>query len=79
MTLLIKDHKSWSPGDRGPIPSRPVEAGNSGLNVHLSELISSVIEPVALEESEREIDSTDDMIIRILGINKQLEEEFSPA
>ena len=75
MSLLLKDHKLWSPGDPGPVPSRPVVAGNSSLNCHLSELISSIIEPVAFEESGRKIDSTDDMLVRITEINKLVEEE----
>ena len=72
MTLLIKDHKKWSPGSEGPPPSRPVISGNSGLNCHLSDLISMVIEPIAYEASGNEIDSTDSMIARINRINKEL-------
>ena len=41
----------------------------------MSELISSIIEPVAFEESGRKIDSTDDMLVRITEINKLVEEE----
>ena len=72
MTLLIKDHKKWSPGSEGPPPSRPVISGNNGLNCHLSELISSIIEPVAYEENGKEIDSTDDMIAKIEQINEKI-------
>ena len=72
MTLLMKDHTNWIFDGKTPPPSRPVVAGNSGLNCHLSELLSSIIEPVAFEESDNEIDSTDDMLARIKSINDTL-------
>ena len=72
MTLLVKDHKQWSPGSEGPPPSRPVVSGNNGLNCHLSELISAVIEPIAYEETGNEVDSTDDMLARIKEINEKI-------
>ena len=46
LKLLFKDHKSWVPG-QGPIPTRPVCAANGGMNVHLSELVSMILEPLA--------------------------------
>ena len=72
MTLLIKDHKSWVPDSKGFPPSSPVVSGNSGLNCHLSELVSSIIEPIVFEESCREIDSTNHMLARINKINSTL-------
>ena len=47
MVLLIKDHKRWSPGDSGPVPSRPVVSGSRGVNTHLSEWIAEVMEPIS--------------------------------
>ena len=47
-------------------------AGNSGLNCHLSELISTIIEPVAFEETGHEVDSTDDLLSRIQCLNEKL-------
>ena len=73
MSLLIKDHKSWSTESVSPPPSRPVVSGNFGLNCHLSELISTILEPIAYEESGNEMDSTDDMIAKISKINEQIE------
>ena len=56
MTLLCKDHKSWSHDSGKPPPTRPVVAGNSGLNCHLSEIVSTLIDPVTFEEQGNEID-----------------------
>ena len=71
MTLLIKDHKKWQEDSGKPIPSRPVVSGNSGLNCHLSELISLVIEPISFEHNGNEIDSTDDLIAKLNIINEK--------
>ena len=57
MVLLVKDHKGWSMDSDTPPPSRPVVAGNCGLNNHLSELISHIIEPITTESIGCEIDS----------------------
>ena len=73
MSLLLKDHKKWVCGSDGPIPSRPVISGNNGLNCHLSELVSAIIDPVASEMDGREIDSTDDMLSKINELNEKLE------
>ena len=72
MVLLIKDHKGWSPEMNTPLPSRPVVSGNCGLNSHLSELISLVMEPVTNEASGHEIESTTEMLHRISELNKRL-------
>ena len=74
MNLLIKDHKkNWSPGSSDPPPSRPVISGNAGLNCHLSEIISLLIEPVAMESKGFEIDSTNEMLSKIDSLNSQVE------
>ena len=72
MTLLVKDHKGWQFDSESPPPSRPVVAGNSGLNCHLSELLSKIVEPIAFEETGNEVDSTSDMLARIANINEKL-------
>ena len=72
MVLLIKDHKSWSPDSETPPPSRPVVAGNCGLNSHLSELISHFLELITLEAPGCEIDSTSEMLSKIDKINCEL-------
>ena len=48
-------------------------AGNCGLNSHLSELISHIIEPISLESPGCEIDSTSELLSKIDEINGNLE------
>ena len=49
MFCLVKDHKGWSFSEDNPSPpSRPVVAGNLGINRNLSEILSLLIEPVTL-------------------------------
>ena len=77
MSLLVKDHKQWSRDSGRPVPTRPVISGNSGLNCHLSELNSMIIEPPAFEHSGNEVDSTDDMIEKLGKLNAILENNKS--
>ena len=62
MFCLIKDHKAWSFKESDPTPpSRPVIAGNLGINRNLSELISLVIEPITLNMDGAAFESTQDI------------------
>ena len=45
--LLFKDHKLWESSRGTPPPTRPVMGGNSGMNTHLSEILSWLLEPLA--------------------------------
>ena len=45
--LLFKCHKGWTHSTGKPPPTRNVGGGNAGMNVHLSEVMSWVMEPVA--------------------------------
>ena len=45
--LLFKDHKLWESSRGTAPPSRPVMGGNSGMNTHLSEILSWLLEPLA--------------------------------
>ena len=74
MYLLFKDHKMWTPSSGSPIPSRPVVSGNKTYNVHLSEILSEVLEPVAKEATGAEVASTEDALCQITELNKCLEE-----
>ena len=58
MTLLIKDHKSWSIESGTPPPTRQVHGGNVGVNKAISEYLSLVLEPVAKKMESMEVNST---------------------
>ena len=45
--LLFKDHKLWESSKGTAPPTRPVMGGNSGMNTHLSEILSWLLEPLA--------------------------------
>ena len=49
MAILVKDHKMWDPSSNKPVPTRPVVSGNRGVNTHLSEMVSELLEPLVLE------------------------------
>ena len=70
LQLLIKDHKGWSPSDGTVPPSRPVVSGNEGLNMHLSELVSKILEPIAEGSGRYEVNSTGHMLHKIDEMNK---------
>ena len=71
MICLIKDHKGWSfTSDTPTPPSRPVIAGNAGVNRGLSEILSLLIEPITSEMDSDCIDSTSDMLSHIEIVNK---------
>ena len=81
--LLIKDHKRYS--GSGPPPTRPVCGAVNGMDVHLSNILSHIIESVADEMTQKtEIISTDDGLSRIDSFNSkqdsdmQCEDLFAP-
>ena len=57
MSILFKDQMEWNELSQKPVPSRPIVSGNSCLNTHLSEIISELIGPIALERNGAEIQS----------------------
>ena len=62
MKILIKDHKQWTPESSDSPPSRPVVNGRAGYNAHLSEILSQILEPIAVEMTGAEIDSTEEAL-----------------
>ena len=73
MYPLIKDHKK--PGEGGIPRTRPVVAGNKGMNLHLNELLSDILEPiVALAKENYEAISTEDSLRSIDDMNQVLRE-----
>ena len=71
--LLYKDHKGWSL-NKGPVPpTRPVASGNQGMNLHLSEIISDLLEPVVERFDQGcEVISTEEMIAKVLKMDRSL-------
>ena len=47
LSLLYKEHKEWSYEDGGIPLTRPVAGGHLGMNMHISEIISDIVEPLA--------------------------------
>ena len=75
MKILIKDHKQWSPGSETSPPSRPVVNGRAGYNAHLSEILSQILEPIAVEMTGAEIDSTEEALAAFEQVNKKVNED----
>ena len=72
--LLYKDHKGWTVEKGGPPPSRNVVGGHVGVNVHVSEIFSDMIEPVVeLVEGGREVVSTEDLLARVEELNESMQ------
>ena len=68
--LLFKDHKGWFWQMGGAPPTRPVASGNAGMNLHLSEMISKLLEPIANNfDGGLETISGEDMLSKIDQLN----------
>ena len=74
MSLLVKDHKPWQEDSGKPVPTRPVVSGNVNINTHLSELLSEILEPVALELEGYEVQSSEEALAKIDELNKYIRE-----
>ena len=73
LSLLYKDHKGWTPDIGGCPPTRPVAGGHLGMNLHISEIISEIIEPlVDTFDGGREVISTEDLLARIEKVNQKM-------
>ena len=71
--LLFKDHKSWSSSKGTPPPTRPVMGGNAGMNTHMSEILSWVLEPLAnaMMSQSSEVISDEHLKHKIDKLNEQ--------
>ena len=70
MSCLIKDHKDWQFSEETPVlPSRPIIAGNVGINRCLSEILFLIIEPITGGARADSIDSTGDILKKINDLN----------
>ena len=75
MYLTYKDHKGWKGEDNSAPPTRPIAGGNCGMNIHISEVLSEIIEPmVDAYEGGQEIISTEDCKARIEILNGKNED-----
>ena len=72
MVLLVKDHKDYKPGMSGVVPTRPVVSGSRGINTHLSEWLSEILEPVANSMGSGEIASTEEAVHHLDRINDEV-------
>ena len=73
MVLLVKDHKKWSEDNGTPVPSRPVVSGSKGINTHMSELVSEILEPIVKEMNAGEVCSTEETLSKFDQINSMLD------
>ena len=72
MYLTYKDHKGWKGEDNSPPPTRPIAGGNAGMNLHISEILSEIIEPIVdAHVGSDEIISTEDMKARFEILNER--------
>ena len=70
VSLLFKDHKGWVNGSKSIPPTRHVAGGHMGMNLHLSEVVSDVLEPlVGTIEGGTEVISGEDMLARVDRLN----------
>ena len=80
MSLLFKDHKGWEPSSGSVPPTRPVVGGHLGINMHLSELVSDILDPVVNNyDGGHEVISTEDMLAEteIMNCNNEGWHELS--
>ena len=72
MYLSYKDHKGWTGTDGKPAPTRPIASGNVGMNIHISEVVSEIIEPVVDSfEGGNEAISSEDLMASLMGLNEE--------
>ena len=72
MAVLVKDHKQWDRLSGKAVPSRPIVSGNSTINSHLSEILSELIEPIALRSESAEVQSSEEALHLIDELNKSV-------
>ena len=71
--LLYKDHKGWTEENGEIPPTRHVAGGNRGMSLHISEIVSDILEPlVGRVQGGQEVISTEDTIAQLEGINQKM-------
>ena len=72
LSLLFKDHKGWTVESGTVPPTRPVVGGHVGINVHISEIVSDILDPVVDNYvGSREVISTEDLLARVELLNEK--------
>ena len=72
LSLLFKDHKGWTASMGTLPPTRPVAGGHLGINLHISEIVSDILDPVVGEYvGGREIISAEDMVAQVEILNDE--------
>lgn len=67
-------HKGWTWERGSPSPTRPIASGYSGMNIHLSEIVSDFCEPLADNiKGKAEVISTEDLKARLTSLNQKNE------
>ena len=74
LRLLVKDHKVWSQEDGTPPLSCPVSTGNKGFNRHLSEIVSLILEPLGRSIGGNDIESTGELLQKVVKLNNDLKD-----
>ena len=69
VSLLFKDHKNWTKESGGVPPTRHVAGGHKGMNLHLSEIISDILEPLVETLGGDEVISTEDLLAQVDILN----------
>ena len=69
VSLLFKDHKNWTKDSGSVPPTRHVAGGHKGMNLHLSEIISDILEPLVETLGGDEVISTEDMLALVDILN----------
>ena len=71
--LLYKDHKGWSQAKGRVPPTRSVAGGNRGINLHMSEIVSDILEPmVGRVVGGCEVISTEDALANLEDISSSM-------
>ena len=77
MYPLLKDHKEVKDGIHR---TRPVVSGGQSMGVHLNNIISMVLDPIAREaDDSEEVISPEEALARIAKANKKIIEEAQGA
>ena len=72
VSLLFKDHKGWKRESGKVPPTRHMAGGHVGMNLHLSEIISDIQEPIENTiKGGEEVISSEDLQVNMIELNKK--------